>query len=223
MKRIIAFWMLCCLFATCLFADNQATRYYTQLKIVTKDRKEQKGDGKGQFISFNDKGCYDSDKSGYTVNNGFLKYGKTSNDRVYYSGNSYWGEAMYIFTENYGRLNILVQSDSTTYVYVLANPPKDTYTCALIKKVEKSSPNHIPIIINPVTSAPDGGGTSPKRDEYGYVSCPQCYGTGSCSGCNGSGWSNITYTGDKHVCANCSGKGKCTSCKGTGKVYRKIR
>lgn len=48
-------------------------------------------------------------------------------------------------------------------------------------------------------------------------SCSQCYGTGNCSICNGSGWMDLSYTGNRKPCTICNGKGKCTSCHGTGR------
>jgi len=230
LKKLVVFCTFCFLFATCLFAGNTETRYYKQIKIVTKDRKEQSGSGSGQFITFNDKGCYDSDKSGYTVNNGFLKFGKETTDRVYYSGNSYWGEAMYIFTENYGRLNIVVEENGTTYVYVLAPPPANVYTCALIKE---TTPNPInsakpvnSVIVNPVAPITATGTTSTSstpKSKQKYVtkeeSCPQCHGSGLCSTCNGKGLVISTYTQKWAPCPNCT-NGKCTRCGGSGKILR---
>jgi hypothetical protein len=230
MKRIILFSVVCFAFSVhnYLLAGNTITRYYTQLKIVAKNGQEQKCDSSGQFITFNDKGCYDSDKNGYTVKNGFLKFGKASGDRVYYSGSSYWGETTYIFTQNYGRLNIRVEADGTTYVYVLATPPKNVETCALIKEKQESSTTQTAIIANSHTTPNNGNITTnqssstTKRDEYGYVSCPQCHGSGKCSTCNGRGTVISTYTQEWDDCVNCS-NGKCTKCGGSGQVYRKIR
>jgi hypothetical protein len=58
MKKIITFNIIVLLTAIPLFANNSITRYYTHLKTVTKDRKELKGNASGQFITFNEKGCY---------------------------------------------------------------------------------------------------------------------------------------------------------------------
>jgi len=228
MKRTITFCMICFLSVTYLFAENPVIRYYKQIKIVTKDRKEQAGSGSGQFIAFNDNGCYDCDKSGYTVNNGFLKFGKSTADRVYYSGYSYWGEAMYIFTENYGRLNIVVEDSGITYVYALATPPANVYTCALIKEKDTDSTNTDVVVtpIPPVNPNINTGKTTTTRTptaKQKYVTkeetCHICYGSGKCSTCNGKGYVISTYTQKYDNCVNCT-NGRCSKCSGSGKVLK---
>ena len=208
-KKMIVFCAFFFLFGSCLFAGNNVTRYYKQIKVVTKDHKEQAGNGGGQFITFNNNGCYDSDKSGYEVGNGFLKFGKKTAERVYYSGSSYWGNAMYIFTENYGRLNIVVESSGITYVYILATAPANVYTCALIKDAKpKTNPTYVnpinPVIVNPVT--PIGGDnnirTSTRR------TCPGCNGTGN-------GHEEIIYTPDYTGNSSCY----CSKCGRTGSCH----
>lgn len=196
--------------------------YYKHIKSVTKDRKEQAGNEKGQFITFNEKGCYDSDESGFTVNNGFLKLEEKTSERVYYAGESYWGKATYIFTENYGRLNIVVEESGITHVYVSAAPPANVHTCALIKEKNKQSANvnALPVIINnPIPNT--------INNEPTVKICYKCHGSGRCSSyqcrngkiscrsCEGSG---IQYYPTKHVCGGCNGAGYwlCTICKGTG-------
>jgi hypothetical protein len=224
MKKITLFSTLLLFPASGLLADSSVTRYYKQVKVVTKDRKEQAGDGSGQFITFNDKGCYDSDKSGYTVKNGFLKLGKATSERVYYSGGSYWGEAMYIFTENYNRMNIIVEKSGVTYVYARATPPAGVTTCALIRTTE-TLPTPNPVIVNPVNPInpinPIDRRTPTAKQKYvtREESCPQCYNSGKCSTCHGSGVVISTYTQKYDNCVNCY-NGKCRSCNGTGKVTR---
>ena len=241
-KKIVVFCAFCFFSLTCLFAGN-TTRYYKQTKIVTKDRKEQAGNGSGQFITFNDKGCYDSDNKGFTVNNGFLKFGKETAERVYYSGSSYWGEAMYIFTENYGRLNIVVEESGITYVYVLVTPPANVYTCALIKET-KNNPTPVsptnsvnPIVvnpINPVVVTPIGGGNSgstTSSTNSRETMCKSCNGGGKCTMCYGSPKKTCTYcdgrgrkvygsgsNAEYSRCAVCNGTGYtlCAGCKGSG-------
>jgi len=210
---------------------NDVTRYYKQVKIVTKNGKERISKGGGQFITFNNKGCYDSDRSGYKVNNGFLNLEKETSDRVYYSGSSYWGEAVYIFTENYKRLNIRINNGNTTYVYVLATPLANVNTCTLIKEAKNNtgnSSNRIttdPIIINPVNPTPDipknTFETGPKSKQKYVTSeenCHICFGSGKCSKCNGTGIWYPIYTQEASVCS-CN-YGKCGTCAGKGKVLK---
>ena len=58
--------------------------------------------------------------------------------------------------------------------------------------------------------------------------CPSCYGSTSCSICNGKGW-NVGYNGEDYSCTACDdysggindngqpyGNGKCSTCHGTG-------
>lgn len=202
---------------TCLFAGNTETRYYKQIKIVSKDGQQRAGDNSGQFITFNDKGCYDSDKSGYDVGNGFLKFGKSTSERVYYSGNSYWGEAMYIFTENYNRLNIVVEGNGTTYVYTLATPPTNVITCALIKEKQPVKPVN-PVVVNPVNPVvnPVNPIDNPEKVSTRRT-CPSCHGTGN-------GHEEIIYqtdytgNGSSCYCSKCGKTGSChthrtTMCK----------
>jgi len=230
-KKLVVFCTFCFLSATCLFAGNTVTRYYKQIKIVTKDKKEQTGNSSGQFITFNDNGCYDSDKSGYTVNNGFLKFGKSTSERVYYSGSSYWGQAMYIFMENYGRLNIVIEDSGVTYVYVLATPPANVFTSALIKVNEKTS--------TATTTYPPPTTTTTEKT---WHNCGCCNGTGNCRNhrcvggkqqcgtCGGVGRHYNTYTKLYESCANplCRGgytncgsctNGKCNCCNGKRGEY----
>lgn len=225
-EKLLVFYTFCFLSVSCLFAENPVTHYYKQIKVVTKDKIEQTGNGSGQFITFNDKGCYDSDKSGYTVNNGFLNLGKSTTDRVYYSGYSYWGDALYIFTENYGRLNIVVEESGITYVYVLATPPANVTTCALIKETKSNSNPIYPAVVNPTNPVPvaiSGGNGSSSGSTHTSAICKGCNGTGKCTMCGGTGYLTCSvcygrgYT-DSGRCAACDGRGKniCPACHGTG-------
>ena len=226
MKIAITFCILCiALFkGTYLLAENPVTRYYKQIKVVTEDRKEQPGNGSGQFITFNHKGCYDSDKSGFTVNNGFLKFGATTDERVYYSGNSYWGAATYIFLENYNRLNIRVDESGITYVYVQTMPPANVTTCALIRKAETSPAQKNINPVNPINPPIDKikidkTPTSKQKYVTREENCHICHGNGKCSSCSGKGYVISTYTQKYANCVNCS-NGKCSTCTGTGKITK---
>ena len=206
---------------TCLFAGSPVTRYYKQTKIVTADHKERAGDGSGQFITFVDNGCYDSDKKGYTVNNGFLKFGKSTADRVYYSGSSYWGQATYLFTEKYGRLNIRIEDSGITYVYVLATPPVNVSTCALIKEKKPDTVNPV----NPISGSVDvvfpplPERNKPPERKIVRKQCSLCKGKGECfkgdsfdyTGNATKSWCSICesyrYPHYHSSCPSCSGKG----------------
>jgi hypothetical protein len=218
MKKAI---LICMLLLPLCYGGAAQTRYYKQLKVVSADRSERKGDGSGQFITFNNKGCYDSDRNGYTVNNGFLNFGKKDGERAYYSGASYWGNATYVFTENYGRLNVRVTSTETTYVYVLSSPPSDALTCALIRKPDSHGVS--PVIINPVIINSSANSPPPTTTTSPPVT------TKTCSFCKGTGKSPIKtdapYFGGGIEYVRCSHCGelarphyheRCPSCMGRG-------
>jgi len=248
MKKIFLFfviflWVVVAYSGGSLFAKKPVTSYYEQIKIVSKDRQEQKGSGQGQFITFTDKVCYDSDKAGFTVHNGFLKFARETADRVYYSGTSFWGDAIYVFTENYNRLNIVVESTGMTYVYALKNPPADITTSALIKEPAPANPanstsptppnslgggaySDVPIpfqnlqtLVNPF----NGGGGAVQQQET-RRQCPDCKGTG-----RSRTWKDFppTFGGTvakREWCEYCGDFGRlhthkaCPACKGLGYV-----
>lgn len=222
MKRLLLFILISGVGYHLSYAQMIGICYYKHIKSVTKDRKEQAGNEKGQFITFNEKGCYDSDESGFTVNNGFLKLEEKTSERVYYAGESYWGKATYIFTENYGRLNIVVEESGITHVYVSAAPPANVHTCALIKeKKPDATPVNPYSTINPVTpvtgvSNNQGGTTLVEK----RTTCTFCNGMGKvhsddvtcfsskdkwCEGCQ-----RMVSCSHCHLCRtcpSCSGKG----------------
>ena len=204
---------------------NTGTYYYKQVKIVSKDKKEQVGNGKGQFITFTHKGCYDSNKEGYKVDNGFVEYKGNANGYHTFYGSSYWGTATYYFMTDYSRLNILIEATGITYVYTLATAPANVLTSALIKeKMPAPTPNPTPTPVNPIIVNPvnpiDGynnNRTSTRR------TCPGCNGKGKgmdqiTYSPNYTGGSNDKYcgqcgrTGPAHthhapMCRTCNGKG----------------
>jgi hypothetical protein len=49
-----------------------------------------------------------------------------------------------------------------------------------------------------------------------YVTCPYCFGVGSCINCHGSGMVTFNFR-DYQICPSCQGTGKCWFCHGTGK------
>jgi hypothetical protein len=200
---------------------KQMTHYYKQTKKVI-DGRESVGDNSGQFITINEKGCYDSDKNGYTVGNGFLEYLRKDKDIQIYYGSSYWGRAYYYFSSDYSRVNVKT-SDEVIYVYEKRPVPNGVTTCSLTKESSKTYPVPAPSPYPTPLPTPNPTPNPTPKSDYEYVSCPQCSGSGNCSGCHGSGLSNITYTSNRHVCTNCRGGGRCSSCNGTGKVYRRVR
>lgn len=73
----------------------QKTYLYKRVMIVKNGAKTNKNDD-AHYITFTDKGCYESDKDGFTTNNGFIKFTKNENTLSYlwrYSHNSLYGES----------------------------------------------------------------------------------------------------------------------------------
>jgi len=208
------------------------TAWYKQTAVVDQNAKRDNGDNTGQFIAFTKMGCYDANKEGYDVGNGFLEYkGFENNIHVYY-GNTFWGKGNYFFNSDFSRLNIRTES-GITYVYEKTTAPATAVTSAKIVKkpdpVATTSPVYIPppstvqTPVNPYTptypSTSGGGSTVGNR-----IQCNSCRGSGNCTSCNGNYiLGNCTY---------CNGYGKttygtgrnasyetCVACKGSGKRY----
>jgi hypothetical protein len=246
LKRIIVFCITFFVLANCAFAQNYVTRYYKQIKIVDQNKKVQIGDNSGQFITFNDKGCYDSDKSGYEVKNGFLKYKGNDNGYNTYYGSSFWGTATYFFLKDYSRLNIVLEATDITYVYELTTPPANVNTCSLIKETQPVTSPANPIssvVVNPITPIEgNNNGTTSSSTNSRETMCKSCNGTGKCTMCGGypkktcsycdgrgrkvyGSGSNVEYSrcavcnGTGYtLCAGCKGSGNCGVCRGSGKI-----
>ena len=96
------------------------TRFYKLSSVVENNSKKSNGSS-GIFVTFNEKGCYDSDKDGFSMNHGFLKYLGSNSKGILYQGQSYWGTADYQFTPDYSVLNVR-DKHGVIYVYHLASP-----------------------------------------------------------------------------------------------------
>lgn len=196
------------------------TYYYRQVLKVHNDQKD-KGDNSGQFICFNDKGCYDADKSGYTVDNGFLEYNGNDNGYQKYSGYSFWGQATYYFTLDYNRLNVRLSANNIVYVYERTTPPHGIETCSKIKRnTNNQVTTNIPIS-SPLPISPNNNGGSEMK--LVTVKCPLCNGTGYRS----TPESVPSYGNtDQHWCSYCNmmvsashgGHSVCVMCNGKGTV-----
>ena len=114
--------------------------FYKQEKIVdTNSKNVQKGDLTGQFVTFTEKGCYDSDIHGYSVNNGFLSYLFENTKYVTYQGDTFWGFAQYRVSLDKSRINVVL-SDKIL-VYVRTQSSSTQQTCTLIKQQKKNEPD----------------------------------------------------------------------------------
>lgn len=128
---IFILFLLQCFYITC---KGQNTYYYRQEKIIDRFSKNMQNgayDKAGMFITFNSKGCYDSDKKGFDVGNGFRNEISRNNKYITYIGPSFWGEAEYITTLDKDRINI--KTISKIYVYARADAPIGKKKSSLIK------------------------------------------------------------------------------------------
>jgi hypothetical protein len=120
--------------------------YYKQTGVVSQDKKKSGGDNTGQFIRFTEKSCYDSDKAGYDIGNGYLMYKGMVNDIHVYNGDSFLGgqKGYYYFNKDLSRLHVET-ADGVTYVYEKAAAPAGVVTSAKIyKKPETETVVRIP-------------------------------------------------------------------------------
>ena len=197
------------------------TYFYKQVKIVSNGNISV-GDNSILFISFNSKGCYDSDKEGISVGNGFLNYMGKNDKIISYYGDCFWGSAYYYFSTDYDRLNIKLDDSGRILVYSKKSP-KNEYTCSHIKEKKKEINNQYPIIVNN-PNINDNYIPQSNSQIRGYIErviCTFCKGTGLNPACDFA----PDYTGGKgdlYYCDICKTHkrphthGRCPSCMGKG-------
>lgn len=163
MKRELLILIVTISMSNFLFA--QSTAYYKLDKIV-KDGVPNTNVSGGQFITFTDKCCYESDKDGFSVNHGRMDYRFTENGVKVYSGGSYWGSSStFLFLTDYSALNVKV-NDKETYVYKKASPPANVTTCSLIRQKSSDLGSEF-VPINPVLPVSPQGGYTPVQQQGG--------------------------------------------------------
>lgn len=202
-----------------LFA--QKTYLYKRVMIVKNGAKTNKNDD-AHYITFTDKGCYESDKDGFTTNNGFVKFTKNENNLHCYYGSCSFGTAHYYFSNDYSRLNVRLDNN-ITYVYQRELSGKTT---ASRRAARSSSSNGGGIYVAPPPVINNGGGSvgsgssgsSSSHSSSVYQTCKYCRGTGNCSSCNGKGHKFNGYGGYEDRCPGCNGSGRCGICRGTGRL-----
>lgn len=162
---------MACLFLAVAAARGrgQATYYYSQEKTVdpaTKQTSRGQGHRAGLFITFNAKGCYDSDRKGYDVGNGFREETSRNDRFITYVGSSYWGDARYVVALDKSRINI--HAPDRILVYVRSQVPSGTVTSALIRGSGSPSgrpaPAMPPSVIYPVDPSA-GSSTGSSADK----------------------------------------------------------
>lgn len=227
--RLILF---CCLASCINICVAQTTSYYKLTRQIVDGQSSTNVSG-GQFITFNKDKCYESDKDGFTVDNGVLLLKETSDGITIYYGKSYWGNSFFRFNSDKSVLNVNV--DGNTYVYKRTAAPAGVTTCSLIKKGSSGGSVVSPTV--PIGGSGYGNnmggsnnnsststtGSNGKRIVKVWHDCPACNGKGRvphesnagqfglnndykvyCSECGREFWKS---TGHTHVtCRQCKGK-----------------
>lgn len=218
------------------------TYYYRYTKSIIKGVENTNVSG-GQFITFDGKRCYESDKFGNNVGNGSMSYDAENSRQVEtYWGSCYWSKNAYMkFNADKSLMNIETNAGKI-YVYKRATAPAGITTCSLIREKETNSGSsggggvYIPSVNPNQPQYPQGGyqgGSTtnnptyekPEREKKQWrtitkqLDCNHCGHSGKCSTCNGKGWYYTTGVGTNAAdCPNCDGfkTGRCRYCHGAG-------
>ena len=128
---------------------SQTTYYYGLTKKIIDGKVSMSVSG-GQFISFLNEICYESNKNSIGVGHGTLKLNKSYSDSrfKFYMGNSYWGDAAtFKFKSDLSVLNVVLENGDG-YVYKRQTAPSSVTTCSpSVGKRSRSS-----MIIPPIES-----------------------------------------------------------------------
>jgi hypothetical protein len=206
---------------------DKKTLYFRQTEVV-KNGQRTAGDNSGQFITFTFKGCYDSNKQGQSVNNGFLEYRRTVGNIHVYEGGTFWGQGAYRFAADFSRMNVVV--NGVVYVYQQAAAPAEVASSAKIKPGRPGgTAAALPVPVAPVnpgqTFEPDPAIWNP-----GPRSAPPSGRTRTCDLCLGKGqlWEYTGGAGDNRTTVYCSVSGctvksphrhiTCHRCGGSGSL-----
>ena len=209
------------------------TYYYKLVKKIDQEVTFTNTAG-GQFITFDDHICFDSDKYGNSVGNGKLIFDtEHSNTSKTYVGESYFGNTIYRFKDDLSTLNIIVHKN-LIYVYRRSEPAVGVFTSSLIKSKENTSDISGPI--NSPYTFPSYGYTPPvgtgnndklsdKKVQKNIIkeTCARCGGNKTITyntyppmfglddykvRCNECGEYHLRSVGHTHItCPDCKGNG----------------
>lgn len=200
-KNELLFIVLLLVFPNLLLA--QKTHYYKLVKIVRNNENIKSVSG-GQFITFINDICYESNCKGIGVGHGTLTKNKgySSDNIIIYLGNSYWGKnTTFKFSADFITLNAITESGDL-YLYKQSTPPSGVTTCSLIRK--KSTPSN----------GNSGGYTAPIQPMQ------PTYGGGNNSGLYNQG-SGGTYSSSEAQNSSRQNNRKwndCPLCHGSGRI-----
>lgn len=145
MIRFYTLYFLFSLAALYFKVDAQTTSYYELTKKVINGISSTNVSG-GQFISFLNDICYESDRKGIGVGHGTLKLNPINSKGNFkiYIGNSYWGnETIFKFKADLSVLNVITEIGDI-YVYKKQTAPISATTCSLIHKKKYQNKNKEP-------------------------------------------------------------------------------
>lgn len=184
---------LFCILFSLVFTETQAQTYYYKLTKKIEGESVYTNTAGGQFITFDNTVCFESDKYGYKVNESILHFDK-ERSKLYkiYIGVAYFGmHSKFKFTSDYRLLNIETE-DGRIYVYKRCQAPASVTTCSLIRKRGNSSGN--------------SGSYSPSFPNNGYGGgyAPNKNGSSSSSRIQNTTPSRKQPT--KHTCSLCNGQ-----------------
>lgn len=194
--------------------DAGAQTYYYKLTSIVKNGTTQRNVSGGQFITFENTICQETNNKGFPVGNGYLQRSPQNANK--YVGESYWGQNT-VFTFSADKSSLKVSAPSgQVYNYTRSSAPAGVTTCSLIASGKNNSPS--------TSSQPQSTGGTYKPTEV-WETCFSCHGTGKCtvSDCvNGVLVYWVNNDRRTTVCGGCNGSGKCATCHGSGgqKVLR---
>lgn len=171
----------------------QRTDYYVATKKIHNNTVSTKVSG-GQFISFLNDICYESNKNGIGVGHGILKLNKSysNSGHKFYMGDSYWGtDAIFKFKYDFSVLNIILENGDI-YVYKRQPAPASAVTCSLIRKRGSSSGN--------------SGSYLPSYPNNGYGGGYNTNNGGSSSSSQRQNTVPSRTQPTKHTCSLCNGQ-----------------
>lgn len=198
MNKIIFVAIL--LFVIPTYSFSQKTQYYKLVRIIENNVSITDTEG-GQFLTFIDDICYESDNKGLGVGHGILRLNKNYRNSSFkiYIGSSYWGNAVtFKFKSDLSVLNV-VTDEGDVYVYKRQTAPSSETTCSLIRKKRNEGSNV-------------GGVYTPTYSGYGGLSQPIPNSNTSIN--NGTNSSPTIKSREPKQCGACDGRGWVPETKG---------
>lgn len=167
----------------------------------------------GQFITFDGKRCFESDKYGNNVGNGLMVYDTENSQQIEtYCGTCYWSKNAYMkFNVDKSLMNIETNTGKI-YVYKRLQAPANVTTCSLIREPDSQSGGssgggirYVPVNPSQPTFPQEGyngGGTLNNGGNGGYS------GNSRRTGGTTSRTEPDKPQKTRHTCSFCNGTGK---------------